>query len=200
MPEKKKNNDKENSIKIKRKCRKSFISLFNIANESDTTQSIKRRTCRFCVTTTKLRSPFNFQHHIRSFCPTLRNFLFETGFGQLICYHCSSTFSTVEEGHCHVLANHEEEVINCNFCAKEVAVKDCKTHVTEHFETARSKSQKCIKCLCSFDNAYQFLDHLVNKHRYNLKTITTSVVKRHLMCHCPFSLLAVIYEKEQFSN
>ena len=98
MPEKKKNDDKENDKepKIRRKSRTSFISLFNIATEQDTSQSVKRRTCKFCLRTTKLKSPYNFNHHVRSFCPKLRFFFTENGFGQQFCSFCSSYLQKIQ--------------------------------------------------------------------------------------------------------
>ena len=200
MTERKNSNNKENDKepKIRRKSRKSFISLFNIASNTDTAQSVKRRTCRFCCTTTKLTSPYNFQHHIRSFCPKLKFFFSDNGFGQQFCCFCSSSFHTIEEGHMHILKMHEDEAILCNSCANVVAIKDCKQHMIDHLENARSKSQKCSKCFANFDNSYQFLTHMMNRHNYTTKTLTTAVIKRHLICHCPFSLLAVTFEKEQY--
>ena len=134
MTERKNSNNKENDKepKIQRKSRKSFISLFNIASDTDTAQSVKRRTCKFCLTTTKLTCPYNFQHHIRSFCPKLKFFFSDNGFGQQFCCFCSSSFNTIEEGHMHILKVHEDEAILCNSCASVVAVKDCIQHMIDH--------------------------------------------------------------------
>ena len=199
----KRSKGKENAPTIRRKSEKnrvSNISKYNISDPSDTPQSIKRRTCKFCHCTTKIKSPMNFNHHIKSFCPILRTFFKDNGFGQFHCVHCSSMFHSIEDGHNHVLTNHENELILCQTCSEIVAVKDLKQHASEHLEFSSKKQQKCSKCLENFPNAKSFISHLIERHRYQLRTITTAVIKRHIICRCPFSLLAITFEKEKYED